>query len=447
MTVNSVQVYQSPHSDDVLHKVFSLLDEFQDTAAGQIYVPHIKEMLNDIQQRYENVEQMHQNIIRQFINLLTPHTGGNPVLRAKFNILKVHLQTPITESDMAFVGKFMAGLDSGNVLLSVDERALVDLFSPAFRNGVSWSKAPAAEAGGLRYQSQERINRENEANLAYRKHLARKTHEIRKLRDQCSRHVDEAIAYNEQFGVLLEIELDALQQSMDMESVEERREVLVEELEKYIKRHRVLAHKFDDANRYLHLMESDNRQLNDELDRVRLLSLTDELTGLPNRRAFMKRLEDEVGRVNRYAYPLSLVLIDLDEFKGINDQYGHAAGDAVLRAYAENVLSAFRHHDMVARYGGEEFAVILPNTNAEGTMYALAKAQEFVRSGRCRFSGGIVAMPTFSAGLAEYIEGEAPAQFIERVDNALYQAKHSGRNRVVMAASGKISKARDSERA
>ncbi len=99
------------------------------------------------------------------------------------------------------------------------------------------------------------------------------------------------------------------------------------------------------------MLTLDSRHLNEELHRVRELSLTDELTSLPNRRAFMTRVEEEVARVERYGMPLSLAIIDLDSFKRVNDEYGHAAGDEVLRCYATQIFSVFRNHDLVARYG------------------------------------------------------------------------------------------------
>jgi diguanylate cyclase (GGDEF)-like protein len=194
-----------------------------------------------------------------------------------------------------------------------------------------------------------------------------------------------------------------------------------------------LSDKFDSASKYLRLVESSNQQLSDELDRVRLLSLTDELTGLPNRRAFLRRLEDEVGRVKRYGVPVTMTNIDLDDFKGINDNRGHGGGDAVLRGYSDHILSIFRHHDMVARYGGEEFAVILPNTSREGALRALQKVQNRVSETYCNYNGERFPMPTFSAGLAEYRPGETLSEFIERADSALYRAKNLGRNRVETA--------------
>jgi len=175
----------------------------------------------------------------------------------------------------------------------------------------------------------------------------------------------------------------------------------------------------------------------DELTRVRLLSLTDELTGLPNRRAFLRRIEDEVARVQRYGFPLSLALIDLDHFKQINDKYGHAGGDEVLQIYSKNILSIFRHHDLVARYGGEEFAVLLPNTDAEGSLRALSKVKSRASETRWQANGGMVTVPSFSAGVSLYKPGETASAFIERADKALYGAKQLGRNRVEMDVSYK----------
>jgi diguanylate cyclase (GGDEF)-like protein len=134
--------------------------------------------------------------------------------------------------------------------------------------------------------------------------------------------------------------------------------------------------------------------------------------------------------VQRYGFPLSFVLIDLDHFKAVNDDYGHAAGDEVLRVYSKNILSIFRHHDMVARYGGEEFAVLLPNTDSDGTVRALNKVRRRANETRWQSNGTVADVPTFSAGVSLYKPGESVSAFIERADKALYRAKRLGRNRV-----------------
>jgi diguanylate cyclase (GGDEF)-like protein len=123
-------------------------------------------------------------------------------------------------------------------------------------------------------------------------------------------------------------------------------------------------------------------------------------------------------------------MIDLDEFKLINDTHGHAAGDAILSCFAREVLTVLRHHDMVARYGGEEFAVLLPNTTREGAVGAINKAKNRARQVRCEHVGEVLPMPTFSTGIALYGLGESPADFIDRADRALYRAKRLGRNRI-----------------
>ena len=275
---------------------------------------------------------------------------------------------------------------------------------------------------------------ERRVDSVYRSHLDSKRRDIQKLQSTLAQRVLETITQNEEFGVLLEVVLGELHQVSDAEELEELRWTLIREIEKLNKGHHELADKLDSTHHYLQLVESDSRQLSDELTRVRLLSLTDELTGLPNRRAFLRRLEDEVARVQRYGFPLSLALIDLDYFKQINDRYGHAAGDEVLSLYSKNILSIFRHHDLVARYGGEEFAVLLPNTDAEGSQRALTKVKKRAAETSWRVDDKLLPVPSFSAGVSLYKPGETVGSFIDRADKALYRAKRLGRNRVEMDA-------------
>jgi diguanylate cyclase (GGDEF)-like protein len=271
---------------------------------------------------------------------------------------------------------------------------------------------------------------ERRINSAYRLHLDRKRDEIEKLQEALSRNVTDTISQNREFGALLQIELRALQQADGTQEIENLRQILIGGIEELIQGQRLLDTKLNRTADYLDLVKTDSERLRDELHKVRLLSLTDEFTGLPNRRAFMRRLTDEIGRAMRYGTTLALALIDLDGFKAINDQYGHAAGDEILRTYASEVLSILRHHDLAARYGGEEFAVLLPNTNEDGALAALNKVRQRARDTRCLHDGRPLPIPTFSAGVTTYASGEAYTTFIERADRALYRAKHLGRNRV-----------------
>ena len=296
-----------------------------------------------------------------------------------------------------------------------------------------------SESNELDNESNDNV--ENQVDTAYRSHLDSKRRDIQKLQSTLGQQVLGTIAQNEEFGVLLEVVLGELRQASDGNELQDLRWTLIREIEKLTKGHHELAEQLDSTHHYLQLIETDSRQLSDELTRVRLLSLTDELTGLPNRRAFLRRIEDEVARVQRYGFPLSLALIDLDHFKQVNDRYGHAGGDEVLQSYSKNILSIFRHHDLVARYGGEEFAVLLPNTDAEGSLRALTKVKNRAGETRWQANGDLIPVPTFSSGVSLYKPGETASAFIERADKALYRAKRLGRNRVEMDATYRSSDA------
>jgi diguanylate cyclase len=280
----------------------------------------------------------------------------------------------------------------------------------------------------------------------YHHELDARREDIRQLQSNLGQQVMETISQNEEFGVILEVVLAELRQAEEVTGIENARWTLIREVEKLMKGHNELADKLDSTHHYLQLVESDSRELTDELSRVRMLSLTDELTGLANRRAFMRRMEDEVARVQRYGFPLSFALMDLDHFKGINDEYGHAAGDEVLRVYAKNILSVFRHHDMVARYGGEEFAVLLPNTDADGAIRALNKVRRRAAETRWQSNGTISQVPSFSAGVSLFKPGESASAFIERADKALYRAKRLGRDRIELDITYETEESRRSPR-
>jgi diguanylate cyclase (GGDEF)-like protein len=161
-------------------------------------------------------------------------------------------------------------------------------------------------------------------------------------------------------------------------------------------------------------------------------AMTDALTGLLNRYGLQRVLAHEYAEARRYARSLSCLMIDLDNFKTINDTFGHATGDAALKQVGTILTDVVRRSDMVSRYGGDEFLVLLPETDLEGAealaekVLALAARQEFGDT-RPRFQ------LTLSIGAATLSEEESGNDMIARADMALYEAKEQGRNRVERA--------------
>lgn len=162
-----------------------------------------------------------------------------------------------------------------------------------------------------------------------------------------------------------------------------------------------------------------------------VLTLHDPLTGLHNRRAFREHLEMSVDRCNRYGAALSLVILDIDYFKRVNDAYGHAVGDTVLQQTAQILTTGTRKSDLVARFGGEEFIIIMSNAGLEIAFEISERLRVAMKSHK--YSGTNDSI-TASFGIAEYRpNGESIDQFISRADTALYTSKDSGRNRSTMS--------------
>ncbi|NNC54213.1 MAG: GGDEF domain-containing protein, partial [Pseudomonadales bacterium] len=156
--------------------------------------------------------------------------------------------------------------------------------------------------------------------------------------------------------------------------------------------------------------------------------LRDSLTGIANREAYELRLADEYKRWRRYKRPLSLVVADIDLFKNVNDSYGHAAGDKVLKIVAKIMAQQLRESDFVARYGGEEFVFLLPETSLEAATLAVEKVRRAIEASPFKFKQAPVPI-TCSFGLAEFADEDTVEAVFERADQAMYRAKRDGRNR------------------
>ncbi|HLP97303.1 MAG TPA: GGDEF domain-containing protein [Sideroxyarcus sp.] len=189
-----------------------------------------------------------------------------------------------------------------------------------------------------------------------------------------------------------------------------------------------LMHRLRSEKEYTEKVLSQLQAANTELA---WMASTDSLTGAANRRRLLEAIDIEIGRAKRNGLPASLLVLDIDHFKEVNDTYGHQIGDQVLRDLVSNVKKALRSHDILGRIGGEEFMVLLPDTPQ-------AAASALAERIRKQVEGMVVTHPqgvlhiTVSIGVAEFgRDGEAANQVIKAADDRLYRAKHEGRNRVI----------------
>jgi diguanylate cyclase (GGDEF)-like protein len=294
-------------------------------------------------------------------------------------------------------------------------------------------QAPAPSLAGLPVHAEPDVARELRDQASYHAHLRERARDVDALHQTLSRETADTIRRNRQISELLDGLVSRLELASELPEVMRPDDRMIEELRRIAAAHDLVAARFEAAQATLRSVKEDNERLARELEHVRTLSLTDEGTGLPNRRAFDRQLKAEVARVGREAHTFSIAMLDLDGFKAVNDRHGHGAGDEILRRYASHVLGGFREHDLVARYGGEEFAILLPGADLDGAERALQKARERITDYWVEWEGLRLPLPTFSAGIAQYQSGESAEVVVQRADQAMYTAKHKGRNRIEQA--------------
>lgn len=440
---------QSNQPSASTQKILILLAGLQRHPAGSLIYEQVRRILLDSQQETQHVEVMYASLLGVLLDALAESTPGNDPMRLQIRLLQRRLRPPLLPGELRSLRRYLERWSSRLKEFSGSD-------TQAFRNALGpllgdlglgepvsdehdeAAASPAPESGPptstpMPEQEPETGPAERKVDSAYRHHLDEKNREVQELQSALSRKIQDTIRQHQQVGVSLEVALSELKRHEDAGDVERAKELIAGIAQQLLSGNRELTDKLDSTYHTLEKIADGSRRLSDELSRVRQLSLTDELTGLPNRRAFQRRLEDEIARANRYGYPLTLAVMDLDEFKQINDSYGHAIGDRILQEYATSILSIFRRLDMVARYGGEEFAVLLPNTDLHGAMRALHKVKARVPEVSVQTDAGRLATPTFSAGVSAYHPGETSEAFVSRTDAALYEAKRRGRNRVEAA--------------
>jgi diguanylate cyclase (GGDEF)-like protein/hemerythrin-like metal-binding protein len=190
----------------------------------------------------------------------------------------------------------------------------------------------------------------------------------------------------------------------------------------------ILDHKANQFSQYIITVMEKMRDLIEAHIKLMNLSCYDPLTGLYNRTFFNDIVTKEISRAGRYHIPVTMLILDIDHFKYVNDAFGHLAGDDVLKSIARIIVSALRSSDIVARFGGEEIIVLMPNVKAEDALPAAERIRALLEEGEL--------LPCFkvtaSIGVAEYIGEETFDDWFYRADAALYKAKNSGRNQVVV---------------
>jgi diguanylate cyclase len=256
-----------------------------------------------------------------------------------------------------------------------------------------------------------------------------------------SASVENARSFNQQLRDQVSDLQHSVQEAADLESLKQALEQRLEGLLQSVSSHQRqrdsvgddVAERLQGLVKRVAEMEQEAQQFREHIEEQRQKSLLDPLTGLPNRAAWSERLDLEVARRQRYGGQLLLAVLDVDHFKRINDGYGHLAGDRVLKIIAGELSKRLRKTDFIARFGGEEFVLLIPATPLEGGVQLLETLRAAIEACPFHFKGEPVTI-TFSAGIAEFRNGEATEVTFERADQALYRAKGAGRNRVEQTA-------------
>ena len=201
------------------------------------------------------------------------------------------------------------------------------------------------------------------------------------------------------------------------------------------RRYRYLS--YDEINKLYYLLNSEIVKKDEANKKLSVLAETDDLTGISNRRKFFMSINSEFTKSKRYKRPLSLLMMDIDYFKKVNDTYGHDAGDIVITEYTKRCLKELRQSDVFARIGGEEFAVLLPETSEEGAYILAERIRLSISKNKFAIIDKNISI-TSSCGVVsmEHTSFNDVSAFIKAADNALYMAKHSGRNMSCISAIG-----------
>lgn len=442
---------ESNANSSVSRRILSLLDELNTSTTGSVLFKQVERILKEGEDEHFKRENVLLIIVQNFLTTYLKHLSPGSSLHLQVKLIQKQLQQPLSSVEILSLRKFIDMYLLHMTRMEVLDEQIVrdaliplleyygtektqpvnhpEIFSPVENESVVIDKKNPLEDLIDDLLPNFKSTPEEKSQAQYENYLEEQTDKSDSVRSELTSRINETVAKHEQFGVMLEVISSGLKEANTIDDIELLREALADDVDGLIDAHKVLLTNLDDAKKYFQMIETDSRHLSTELARVRRLSITDELTGLPNRRAFMRRLDDEMGRAQRYNFNLALAMVDLDFFKQINDKYGHPVGDEVLKHYANKLFTIFRQHDLVCRYGGEEFSVLFPNTSEEGALAAMEKVREKAKQSFIEDGHVQVKLPSFSAGLTMFTIEDTAETMISRADEALYRAKSFGRDR------------------
>jgi len=436
--------------------VLRLLEPLRLSQSGNLVYKHVSHAVGEMERNQQKIALGYAAVLHNFINVIRKQLPRASLLNQELKLIQTRLQPPITITELASIQAYLKNaLRLVNEVTSGDERFWQEAFQALTGEAIVESPVSGRDEYAAAEEDEIETPVPSSANINIsdlsfsnlpkpeaigdkKSEPASKTqqHEFEQQQNKLLNNIFDAMQHQARFGLLLEDMLQRLKKAESKRDVDNVRGHAITELQSMLSEQGLLVRTLNETHDFANMVRQSGQRLSQELKHVRVLSLTDELTELPNRRAFTQRLEEELQRARRYKSHFCVALLDLDHFKRINDTYGHASGDEMLRKYANNILSILRRSDMVARYGGEEFAIIFPSASLEEALQALEKLQARAQKTVIEFNQDIIRAPGFSAGLVVCESSEDAESLLKRVDELLYSAKEKGRNRIEVEKTG-----------
>ena len=368
-------------SPGLLRRLFASSDTHDDSASASPDDANPNQLLLQLLSRLNWPAQLSLDIKRLELELSSQKEGGRwiEVLNSLVSLLSRSLGE--VQSEIKDTRGFLEELTQR--LVQIDQHVMrgCELRSESFREGESLDQKVKQEMGSMRQEMDNATT-------------------LQQLRGEIGRHLD---TIEQHVGGFVENEKV---------------------------RHEEAAQLEEHLRKRLEEVQNESRELRTKMMEAHRQAATDTVTGLPNRLAYEERLDQEFARWKRFGDPLSLLVWDVDDFKRINDRFGHHAGDKALRIIGQSLQQGLRETDFVARFGGEEFVMLLPGTDSEAAHQVAESVRVKAKESGIHSVGNRVEV-TISCGLSEFKKGDGPADVFSRADRALYEAKRAGKDRVM----------------